>query len=673
MAKGNEILLKLKAENKQLKSKISDSKKKIDGMGKSVQKSSKLTSKAIGGMRVAYMGVAVAVGAVAMVFKKFFKLANKQIEAETRLNAALESTKYIAGLTAEEIKKMAKDLQEVTTIGDETTMMGQSLLLTFTKIGKDIFPEATETMLDMAVAISQKVNPSAEELKQSAIQLGKALNDPILGITALRRVGVQLSAQQETQIRKFIETNNIAGAQKVILGELKTQFGGMARAMAQTPEGAFRQLSNTLGDIGENVGKTIVPGLISMASALKLIMQDGSMLETVFSSIGSFFNNLIMIMVDGLLRMTIYFDTISKGFSVMKMKAKLFFNASYEGSKQYKKDAREIIDLDIKIMKGELERAKLKKTYWQTEKQRMAELAAAGKRAEEARLVALRRTTIEAEAERLKALEELKKESDLKKEEQERRHQERLKEIKDNAEKNKRQKQVEEFQNFVSNTQMLTGQLSEIYSLYYQNQFLSLDNEYIKRKNYIEKTVKDEGKRAEALEKLEIVYEKKRAKMAYEQAKTMKQIALVSAIQNTAQAVTKAYAQTGFFGGPAAGAIMAALGAIQIALIADQPLPEHSKGKVPVFQQGHVPPDHYPALIGSREAVINAESTRANEALLRSINENPGVPFGGSESTIIHTHINMDGKEVASLIDEHRNDIARRQGAQNYGRDSLYR
>ena len=39
----------------------------------------------------------------------------------------------------------------------------------------------------------------------SAIQLGKALDNPTLGLTALRRVGVSFSDVQVAQIKGFVE------------------------------------------------------------------------------------------------------------------------------------------------------------------------------------------------------------------------------------------------------------------------------------------------------------------------------------------------------------------------------------------------------------------------------------------------------------------------------------
>jgi len=136
------------------------------------------------------------------------------------------------------------------------------LLATFTKIGKETFPQATETMLDMSAALGQ-------DMKSSAIQLGKALNDPILGVTALRRVGVQLSKQQEQQIKRFVQMGDIVSAQKIILGELNTQMGGVAKTMAQTKTGGLKQFMNALSDLGEELGAIIAEYITPLVKWLK--------------------------------------------------------------------------------------------------------------------------------------------------------------------------------------------------------------------------------------------------------------------------------------------------------------------------------------------------------------------------------------------------------------------
>ena len=191
-------------------------------------------------------------------FRSVLNATREQILAETQLNAVLKSTAGVAGLNAKELTNMASALQKQTRFGDEAIIKAQSLLLTFTKVGKEVFPDAIESILNMSEAMGQ-------DLQQGVIQVGKALNDPILGVTALRRVGVQLSDQQVDLVRKFTETGEIAKAQKIILSELETQFGGVAKASGETMVGSLDQMENAIGDVSEEIGKIFSPILIAVA------------------------------------------------------------------------------------------------------------------------------------------------------------------------------------------------------------------------------------------------------------------------------------------------------------------------------------------------------------------------------------------------------------------------
>lgn len=194
------------------------------------------------------MGGAI-VGGLAFAVKE----ASAAEDAAAQLDAVLKSTGGAAGVTADEIKKLAAELQKTTTFGDDATVAASALLLTFTQIGKDVFPDAIKASQDMSIAMGQ-------DLQQTIIQVGKALNDPIQGVTALRRVGVQLTDQQEEQIRAFMESNNVMAAQRVVLDELSRQFGGSAAAAANTLSGQLTQLKNDFGDLLEDIGNALTDG-----------------------------------------------------------------------------------------------------------------------------------------------------------------------------------------------------------------------------------------------------------------------------------------------------------------------------------------------------------------------------------------------------------------------------
>lgn len=210
-------------------------------------------AKAVGIGLLAAGGAAVAFGVSSV--KAFSESEN--VMAQT--NAVLKSTGSIAGVTAEQTSSLANSLQKVTRFSDETIQSGENLLLTFTNIGKDIFPDATKVMLDMSQALGQDV-------KSSAIQVGKALQDPILGVTALRRVGVNFNDTQRDIIKNLVETGRSAEAQQMILKELKQEFGGSAEAAGKTFAGSLERLKNQLDDVKESLGKTLVNALTPFVS-----------------------------------------------------------------------------------------------------------------------------------------------------------------------------------------------------------------------------------------------------------------------------------------------------------------------------------------------------------------------------------------------------------------------
>jgi hypothetical protein len=105
-----------------------------------------------------------------------------------------------------------------------------------------------------------------------AIRLGKALNDPIRGIAALSRVGIQFTTEQREQIKVLTESGNIMAAQKIILAELQSQFGGSGAAFAQTFTGQMELLNHELGAIGEEATLAVMPALREMVEGFREII-----------------------------------------------------------------------------------------------------------------------------------------------------------------------------------------------------------------------------------------------------------------------------------------------------------------------------------------------------------------------------------------------------------------
>ena len=208
---------------------------------------------ALGGIATAAIAAGAALTALVTAgLVSSVKSAVESQDAIANLEATLKSTGGAVGLTSAELQKMASEFQNVTRFSDETILNGEAMLLTFTSIGKDIFPQATEAMLNL----SQKMGG---DVSGAAIQLGKALNDPIGGVTALRRVGVQFNDEQEKMIKGMVESGDLMGAQTLILKELETEFGGLAVAMGDTFAGKIEILKNRFDEIKEGIGNALIP------------------------------------------------------------------------------------------------------------------------------------------------------------------------------------------------------------------------------------------------------------------------------------------------------------------------------------------------------------------------------------------------------------------------------
>lgn len=209
------------------------------------------------------MALGITLPVIALVGKTINDLG--QIDAlAAQTEAAIKSTGGAAGVTKKHIINYANSIEKLTGVEMESVQAGQNLLLTFTNIkngvgkGNDIFDQATKSVVDMSKALGQ-------DTASSAIQLGKALNDPIRGVTALQRVGVSFTQGQKDQIKAMVEAGDVMGAQKLILKELNTEFGGSAEAWGNTLPGQIAKAKNAFGDIAEVLVSALIPHIKTLA------------------------------------------------------------------------------------------------------------------------------------------------------------------------------------------------------------------------------------------------------------------------------------------------------------------------------------------------------------------------------------------------------------------------
>jgi hypothetical protein len=177
--------------------------------------------------------------------------------ADRRLANIAESMNLFGSSTDQVVKRMtefADATMLATAVDDEIIKSTQAKLLTFANLAKtagDVggaMDRATLAAIDLAAA-------GFGEAEQNAVQLGKALQDPVKGITALGRAGVTFTEQEKEKIAVLVESGKVLEAQDMILSAIETQVGGTAEATAT----GSAKMAVAFGEMSESIGKALLP------------------------------------------------------------------------------------------------------------------------------------------------------------------------------------------------------------------------------------------------------------------------------------------------------------------------------------------------------------------------------------------------------------------------------
>jgi len=163
------------------------------------------------------------------------KAFDTQIQAEKRLEAALRSAGEFTQATLKDFKEFAISLQNVTTVGDESTL---KLLQVAKSMG--LTNEQAKRAAKNSIALSKSMGIN----EQSAIRYTAALEQG--DSTMLNRYLPTLRQVED-------DSERAAKAQ-----ELLGQMFGAATAEAQSGLGPLTQIKNTFGDLQEEIGAIVL-------------------------------------------------------------------------------------------------------------------------------------------------------------------------------------------------------------------------------------------------------------------------------------------------------------------------------------------------------------------------------------------------------------------------------
>jgi|LGVF01.2.fsa_nt_gb hypothetical protein len=187
-----------------------------------------------------------------------------------RTEALLKATGNAAGISAQELQDQAAELALATLTSTKEVQAAQAQLLTFNRVTRDVFTEAIELSQDLA-------ETGFGSITSNAVQLGKALQDPITGMSALTRVGISFNSTQKETIQLLQEGGDVAGAQQVILAALQEQVGGAGAAVA----------SDSLAGKFDTAGQKWEEFTIALASETGTVTATGDAVDWLSSSLQS--------------------------------------------------------------------------------------------------------------------------------------------------------------------------------------------------------------------------------------------------------------------------------------------------------------------------------------------------------------------------------------------------
>jgi hypothetical protein len=209
------------------------------GLNKALSSLTAFKAAAIGGLAA----TAGAMAALAIKGTKEFYRQDRQLK---RIGGLLKASDSISGLTSKAIAEDAAKMSRAFAMTEDDVMKLQARMLSFPNIGKKMVGRATAGAINMAAGLGK--DPAS-----MATALARALQDPIRGITLLKRhIGAFTEGEKEA-IRNAVMMNDVFKAQEVIMAKVETRFSGVAEAMV-TP---WERIQAAWPEVLEGIGKVV--------------------------------------------------------------------------------------------------------------------------------------------------------------------------------------------------------------------------------------------------------------------------------------------------------------------------------------------------------------------------------------------------------------------------------
>ena len=233
MATRNEIAIRLSARDETAAA-FASLRRQLDGVENQ--------AKAMSGRLPSLLAGGIAGVSIGSVMTKFINETRNAEQEQAQLAAVLRSTGEAAGWSRDQLNEMAAELSRNSTYSEGAINVAQTRLLAYTGIVGEQVPRAMQAVIDMGARLGMDLNQSAETI-------GKALDVPSKGLTALSKQGFRFTDEQKKLVEQLERTGKTAQAQGIVLEALESSYGGAAKAARDTFGGALSALQNNIDSL----------------------------------------------------------------------------------------------------------------------------------------------------------------------------------------------------------------------------------------------------------------------------------------------------------------------------------------------------------------------------------------------------------------------------------------
>lgn len=245
-----QLIVRLGLDANEFTSGLTKSEYQAQKFAKTVQTEMATVTKSIKGA-FALVGLDIGMSALVGAFTTIKSAATDEQRSLNQLTTALQTTGHAAGLTAEQLEKMAGSIQGRTIFDDDEIRKAETALLRFRTITGETFGEVLKLGPDVATVMGV-------DLPQAMALMGRAIIDPARGLRVFKEAGVSLREEQIALAQRLRDTGDNAGAAKIALEAMTASMGGASEADNKGAYGATKRLERAWGDLIKAMGRPLV-------------------------------------------------------------------------------------------------------------------------------------------------------------------------------------------------------------------------------------------------------------------------------------------------------------------------------------------------------------------------------------------------------------------------------